>query len=108
VEIISLYRAVGLDEFYSIRETKQFSIYEGGVEVKYFGVNFEETLVFADMLINTNVVAIFEVQLPKKILDKIGDFTHVDPIIFKSGTVVIYEKDLHIFNAALIKIVGRL
>lgn len=34
--------------------------------------------------------AIIEVKLPKDMLDKIADFTHVDPFIFKCGTVTIH------------------
>jgi hypothetical protein len=75
---ISLYRAVGADEFYSIMQTRRFSVVEKGVQVKYFGLNFDETLAFANKVINIEIVAIVEVKISTKILTQVGDFTNVD------------------------------
>jgi len=103
-KIISLYRAVGADEFRSIIRTKQFDVLEHGLHVKHFGLNFEETLEFANKNINVDAVAIFEITILETIIRKIGDFTHVDPYIFKSGTVEITSDNLDAFNKAIIRI----
>jgi hypothetical protein len=102
-----LYRAVGGKEFYSILQTRTFTCLPGGVGVKYFGKNFDDTLKFADMIINRNVVAVIEVEVPEKIIMRIGDFVDVDPFLFKHGTVEIWEADLNEFNAAIIRIVHK-
>jgi len=85
-----LYRAVGVEEYYSIMKTEKFSIGKG-VNVKYFGLDFEETLKFANTPIGRTSVAVFEVVVNKSILERIADFTVVDLFIFRKGTVIIYE-----------------
>ena len=104
---ISLYRAVGVEEFASIAELSKFSIPDGGVDVKYFGLNFEETLIFANANFNNGIIAIFEATIAKNILEEIGDFTHVDQFIFKSGTVIISADDLEIFNNSVQEIIHK-
>ena len=106
-DIISLYRAVGAEEFYDIIQTKRFSVLPNWVNVKYFGLDFKETLSFANKNINLGIVAIFEVRVPKNILIETGDFTHVDPFIFKSGTVEIPEIYLDKFNNAICELIHR-
>ena len=80
----------------------RFTLAEGGFEGKQFGLNAEETLKFANW--DLSAVAVLEVQLPKSILDSIGDFTSVDRFIFKSGTVTITKDVLDIFNDAIMLI----
>jgi hypothetical protein len=104
---ISLYRAVGENEFYSVMQTGYFSVLEKGAHVKYFGLNFDETLAFANMIINIEVVAIFEVTVITEVLKKIGDFTNVDIFLFKSGTVEIPAEKLVEFNNAIQEIIHR-
>ena len=103
-DIITLYRAVGAEEYYSIMDTNKFSTYSGMTEVKYFALDFRETIEYADKSYNTDVVAIFEVALKRAVIEKIGDFTHVDPSIFKEGTLIIHEEDIDEFNQAIIRI----
>ena len=100
-DVVCLFRAVGDVEFYSIMRTKQFSIHPKGAHVKYFGLDYKETLAFADRVTNIDVTAIIEVAVLRDVLDRIGDFTHVDSFIFKSGTVVIQSEDLDEFNRAI-------
>jgi hypothetical protein len=104
---ISLYRAVSVEEFSSIIKLSKFTITNGGIEVKYFGLNFEETLVFANDNFNNGIVAIFEVKIAESILNEIGDFTHVDPFIFKSGTVIISAEDLETFNRSIQELIHK-
>jgi hypothetical protein len=104
---ISLYRAVSSEEFYSIIALSKFTIPDGGVDAKYFGLNFEETLVFANDNFNNGIVAIFEVTITKKIIEDIGDFTHVDSFIFKSGTVIISAEDLEVFNNSIQELIHK-
>ena len=104
---VSLFRAVGDTEFYSIMRTKQFSIHPKGAHVKYFGLDYNETLAFADKVTNIDVTAIVEVTVLSEVLDRIGDYTHVDSFIFKSGTVVIQSEDLDEFNRAIQQIMHK-
>ena len=103
-ETVRLYRAVGAEELVSIMETRQFALVPGGVEVKYFGLDFKDTLEFANDSLNNYVAAIVEVEIQKSVLDKIGDFTNVDTIFFKNGTVEIQRSNLFQFNNAIIDI----
>jgi len=102
-----LYRAVDDREFYSIMQTERFFCLPGGVGVKYFGKNYEDTLRFADMVINKNVVAIVEVEVLQSVVEKIGDFADVDSFIFRHGTVEIWEADIDEFNSAIIRIAHK-
>jgi hypothetical protein len=107
-ELVGLYRAIGSDEFESVMLTKQFSFLKNKAEVKYFGFNFDETLRFANKAFNMDLVAVIEVKINKVVLDKIGDFTHVDPFLFKSGTVEIQPENLDEFNRAIVKITHKI
>ena len=106
-DVISLYRAVGLEEYYDIIQNKKFAVLPNWVNVKYFGLDFKETLSFANKNINIGIVAVFEVKIARSILDKIGDFTHVDPFIFKSGTVEIPEIYVDKFNNAIYDLIHK-
>ena len=99
--IVCLFRAVGDVEFYSIMRTKQFSIHPKGAHVKYFGLDYEETLAFANKIANIDVTAIIEVTVLRDVLERIGDFTQVDSFLFKGGTVEIQSEDLDEFNLAI-------
>jgi len=105
---VSLFRAMGEAEFESVMSTKIFSLIKGKAEVKYFGLDFDETLSFADKAFNLDLVCVLEVCVKKTVLDMIGDFTHVDPFLFKCGTVEIQPEDLEEFNRAITKIVHRI
>ena len=102
--IAYLYRAVGVDEFSSIIRTKQFTVLENGLHIKCFGMDIAETLDFANRDFNIDVVAIFEVTINESTLKRIGDFTHVDPYIFKSGTVEIRVENLAEFNREMLSV----
>ena len=103
-DTIFLYRAVNDREFYQIMKTSCFSCLPGGVDVKYFGKDFHDTLRFANKIINKNVVAIIEVEVFADIVEEVGDFVHVDPFLFTHGTVEIWERDLCKFNNSIVSI----
>jgi hypothetical protein len=107
-EVVSLYRAMGAGEFENVMLTKQFSLLKNKAEVKYFGFDFDETLRFADKAFNMDLVAVVEVKISKVVLGKIGDFTHVDPFLFKSGTVEIQPENLDEFNRAIVMITHKI
>ena len=100
-DTVKLYRAVGFEEYDKLSDGEKFSILEGGVNVKYFGRNLEETIIFANKNINKGLIAIFEVEIENSILLSIGEFVAVDTFIFKSGTVEIHEEHLQEFNNAI-------
>ena len=99
--ITKLYRAVGLEEYILLADGEKFHILRGGVAVKYFGRNFDETLIFANKPINNGIVAIFEVGIPESVLKEVGDFVNVDKFIFKSGAIEIPEERMDAFNSAI-------
>jgi hypothetical protein len=97
--VTRLFRAVSADEFYSVMESKQFALPpDKSTSVKYFGVDYNETVEFADKIQLIDIVAIVEVGISHEILLQIGDFTHVDAYLFKSGTVIIQSENLDEFN----------
>ena len=102
--IIHLFRAVGYVEYLSIVKTKKFSLRPNGLEAKYFGMDFNETLDFANKVFNVHVVAIIKITIDEHILNKIGDFTMVDTTVFKKGTVEIDKVCLDKFNNSIIDI----
>src|SRR3989339_2078271 len=103
--LVSLYRAVGVEEFESIMASKAFSTINKAMQAKQFGLNFENTLKFANNY--SDLVAIIEAKIPKSVLDKIADITHIDSFIFKEGTVSIQPKVLEEFNKAIQKIIHK-
>ena len=103
-EAVSLYRAVGFAELSNIMEIKQFSIRPNGLESKYFGMDFNETLDFANKVFNIHVVSIVEATVASSVLNEIGDFTRVDSSVFKSGTVEIHMEHLDEFNSSVSEI----
>jgi hypothetical protein len=102
-DVMFLYRAVGDREFYSTMQTGRFSCLPGGVGVKYFGLDFADTLGFADKIVNRNTVAVLEIEAIREVVQRIGDFVCVDPFLFKHGTVEIWESDLVAFTMLLYK-----
>ena len=102
--VIHLFRAVGYAEFCNLICTKKFSLRPHGLEAKYFGMNFNETLDFANKVFNIHVVAIVETIVDAKTVKDVGDFTMVDATVFKSGTVEIDKVYLDRFNESIIEI----
>ena len=100
-ETVSLFRAVGFVEFCSVMETGLFTLRPNGLESKYFGLDFGETLVFANKVFNIHVVAIVETIVDKSVLNNVGDFTKVDSSVFKSGTVEVHKEHLDEFNSSV-------
>ncbi|MCL1859694.1 MAG: hypothetical protein FWF92_10750 [Oscillospiraceae bacterium] len=100
-KLIRLFRAVGVEEYYSVMRTKKFACHPEGSETKYFGIDFEETLAFANEIINIEIIAVIEIGVLYNILTRIGDFTYVDPFLFKKGTVEIPHVHLDEFNSAI-------
>jgi len=83
-------------------ESKRFSLPpDKSTNVKYFGVDYSETVEFADLIQFIDIVAVIEVSVSYEKLLQIGDFTHVDVFLFKKGTVIIHTEDLNDFNNAI-------
>jgi hypothetical protein len=101
----SLYRAVGPDEFYEIMETGKFNVIPIGMQAKQFGLNFDETLRFAEKY--KDIGAIIEIKVPANMLDELADFTHVDGFIFKNGTITIQAEKLDEFNKIIQEITHK-
>ena len=101
---VQIYRAVGFAEFISIMDTGHFSLRPNGLEAKYFGLDFSDTLVFANKVFNIHVAAILETTVVRSVLYAIGDFTKVDVSVFRSGTVGIHKEHLSVFNNAIIEV----
>jgi hypothetical protein len=100
--IVRLFRAVSSDEFYSIMQSKKFALLsDKTTSVKYFGVDYNETVEFANKIQLIDIVAVVEVGVLHDTLLQIGDFTHVDTFLFKKGTVIIQEENLDDFNNAI-------
>jgi len=106
-EEVSLFRAIGESEFYSVMRTKQFSFWRRSAKVKYFAKNLEETIKFANKAFTTDIVAVLEIIVRKDILVRIGDFTNVDTTLFRTGTVEIHPEHLDEFNNSIIEIIHR-
>ena len=104
IKYVYIYRAVCLNEYLSIIDISKFTLHLRKTSVKYFGLNFDETLLFANKAFNLDIVAIFEVKLKEKDLNQVGDFTKTDPFLFRTGTVEIQEENLDQFNEYIIKI----
>ena len=103
-QVVTLFRAVGFTEFVNIMEIGIFTLRPNGLESKYFGMDFNETLDFANKVFNVHVVVIVETEIEKSVLDNIGDFTKVDTSVFKSGTVEVHKENLDKLNDAIRKI----
>ena len=106
-KLIKLFRAVGIEEYYSIMRTKKFTCHPEGAEIKYFGLDFEETLAFANEIINIELIAVIEACVLYNTLNQIGDFTYVDPFLFKKGTVEVQRIHLDEFNNAIKYIIHK-
>jgi hypothetical protein len=99
----SLFRAVGPEEFYNVMKTQKFTISPRGMDTKQFGLTLQETLDFANKY--SDIAAIIEIKVPTTGLNLLGDFQHVDPFIFKSGTVTIQLDRLGDFNKIIQSII---
>ncbi|RUS43551.1 RHS repeat domain-containing protein [Cohnella sp. AR92] len=95
-QFINIYRAVGAEEFYQIMKSGSFMVSPMGFDGKQFGLNFDDTLKFAEKY--KDIAAIVEVKVSKTELDRLADYTHVDPFIFKNGTLTIHLENLDDFN----------
>ena len=102
-DVISIYRAVGEHELNSLIRTRKFTFWDRSAEVKYFGLDFEETVQFAHKAYY-DYVAVIEVRVSKDALNRIGDFTCVDTFLFRHGTVEIQPENLDEFNDSIMEI----
>jgi len=72
------------------------------MDVKQFGLSFEETLQFANKY--SDLAATVEVEVPTDLLYKIADLTIVDGYNFKSWTITISLDNLDEFNSIITSI----
>ena len=100
-----MYRAIGLEEYNSLRDIKKFEVEPGvSASVKYFGVSRKETEKFASLAYNVHVVSVVRVLVKKKELLEFADFTPLDEFLFKAGTVTIDEADLNKLNKSIVRL----
>ena len=103
--LVCLYRAIGSEEYYSLKDSGKFDVVEGvSANVKYFGVSRKETEAFADLAYNIHAVSVVMALVKKKELKKFADFTPLDEFLFKAGTVTIHEGDLNKLNEIVVRI----
>jgi len=103
-ELTSLYRAVSPDEYYDLMNTNVISTIEQGMDAKQFGLNFDETLAYADKF--SDYAAIVEIKVPKSTVDVLNDVAaNIDTTIFKKGVVTIQPDDFAEFNKSIIDII---
>ena len=98
----TLYRGVGADEYTDIMDTGGFRPNPNGGSFetgKQFGYDLDEVLDFSDFA--TDISGVVKVEVPTSTLNNIGDPTHVDPFVFRSGTVTIPTNKLDEFNSCI-------
>jgi len=98
------FRAVGVEEFLSLMDTKKFSTREVSSSMKQFGLSLEETIKYADKKINKEYVSILKITLKVEALDLQDYEAKPDPFIFKSGTVTIQKENLEKLNDYILSI----
>ena len=98
---IKLYRSVSANEMSNIKATGKFSLKNGAMESKQFGMNLKETRQFGTAMGQTDII---KARIPNSLLKQL-DVTRVDRFIFKHGTVTVSANMLDIFNAKLLYIV---
>jgi len=103
-EVSLFFRAMDENELYMALETQMFALHPERAQVKYFGLNLNETLAFANHPINSQLVGIVEARVHADFLTKIENSIQVDTFIFKSGTVVVNAQQLASLNAHIISI----
>ena len=92
--LTTVYRSVHKSEAMDILHTGRFNIPVGGMESKQFGLSLAETRTFGKIFKQDIIVS---ATLPTKALSNFCD-VQVDPHIFKSGTITVYESQLELFN----------
>ncbi|WP_271103098.1 RHS repeat-associated core domain-containing protein [Pseudomonas tohonis] len=100
-DITTLYRAVGPEEFHSAMNGKRFSFPPNGSEMKQFGFDLDEVLVFADF--QTDYAAILRVDVSTSVLGKLSvSQGKIDPFIFRSGVLTLEGTEaLKVFNSSI-------
>lgn len=98
----TLYRGVGADEYRDIMGTGGFRPNPNGGSFetgKQFGYDLDEVLEFSNFA--TDISGVVKIEVPTSTLNNIGDLTHVDSFIFRSGTVTIPTNKLDEFNSCI-------
>jgi RHS repeat-associated protein len=103
-ETISLYRAVGPEEFYSLINGGRFAFGPNGTTMKQFGFKLDETLKYANW--STDYAAIIRADIPRSALKDLSvSFGQIDAYIFRNGVVTVEgQRALDALNRAVISI----
>ncbi|WP_255593505.1 RHS repeat-associated core domain-containing protein [Acidovorax sp. sic0104] len=103
-ETISLYRAVGPEEFYSLINGGRFAFGPNGATMKQFGFKLDETLKYANW--STDYAAIIRADIPRSALKDLSvSFGQIDAYIFRNGVVTVEgQRALDALNRAVITI----
>ena len=100
---VNLYRAVSPAEFNDIMSTGTFRSAPGAFEGKQFGLSLEETLGFANSVLDT--AAIIRATIPQSTFGQLEFSNTIDPFIFKSGVVTARPgAQLKLLNSTVISI----
>jgi len=98
-DFVDIYRAIGIDEYYSIRNTGIFSM-GPGCEAKYFGLNLDDTIAFSNWA--TDTVSIVKTSVPMSFVKKTA--FNVDSRIFRQGSMVVDRTLIVELNKVMTKI----
>jgi hypothetical protein len=111
MEYLAIYRAVGAFEKADIETRRYLRAAPGAYEGKQFGLDPKETFAFLRAMNSRpgggyDYVAIFKFYVPRWVYNelKARDHSHVDTMIFRSGTLTVYIDDLPFLNSYISKI----
>jgi hypothetical protein len=111
MEYLAIYRAVGAFEKADIEIRRYLRAAPGAYEGKQFGLDPKETFKFLKAMNSRagsgyDYVAIFKFYIPKWVFAELKgrDHSHVDAMIFKSGTLTVGLDDLSFMNSYISKI----
>lgn len=94
-----LFRAVDADELSSIKSSGKFSLKQGGLESKQFGVNLKETRLYAGAKINQGQYsAIVKIRVPNNVVKQFEMMDTIDSLFFKSGVVTVSYDQISLLN----------
>ena len=93
----TVYRSVSDAEALDIKNTGQFNLAPGGMEVKQFGFSLSETRQFGNILGQNAIVS---ARVPNSMLNQLYTGI-VDSSIFRAGTLTVYGDQLAAFNQAV-------
>ncbi len=94
----ALYRAVDINEYNSIRSSGQFSLKNGAMEGKQFGLKLNEVRNYARLDFNKGVYShIVKTRVPNSVFSQLS-LGEIDTFVFKSGVVTVNSSQMGLLN----------